>query len=56
MLLSKLKPIINRYEEISQKLADSASISDVKLLTELSKEQSSIEEITQKAKSYIATL
>ena len=56
MLLDKLKPIISRYEEISSKLADSASLSDVKLLTELSKEQSSIEEITQKAKQYISTL
>ena len=56
MLLSKLKPIINRYEEISQKLADSANISDVKLLTELSKEQSDLEEIALSAKRYIEIL
>lgn len=56
MLVTKLLPIIRRYDEISALLADSQVISDVKQLTTLSKEQSEIEEIAQAAKKYIQTL
>lgn len=56
MLVTKLLPIIKRYDEISTLLADSQIISDIKQLTTLSKEQSEIEEITQNAKEYIKTL
>ena len=56
MLVDKLTPIIARYDEISQQLLDSTIISDIKKLTQLSKEQSSIEEVTKKAKLYLQTL
>ncbi|PAF54263.1 peptide chain release factor 1 [Helicobacter sp. 13S00482-2] len=56
MLVQKLLPIIQRYDEISSLLANSDVIGDVKKLTSLSKEQSDIEEITQSAKEYIQVL
>lgn len=56
MLVEKLIPIIKRYDEISDLLADSHTISDIKKLTSLSKEQSEISEIVQKAREYIKTL
>ena len=56
MLVDKLTPIIARYDEISQQLLDSTISSDIKKLTQLSKEQSSIEEVTKKAKLYLQTL
>ena len=56
MLVSKLFPIIERYDEISRLLSDPQIIADVKQLTTLSKEQSEIEEIVCNAKEYILTL
>ena len=56
MLVAKLKPIISRYEEITQLLSTQEVISDVKTLTKLNKEQSDISEIVQNAKAYIQTL
>lgn len=56
MLVAKLKPIISRYEEITQLLSTQEVISDVKTLTKLNKEQSDISEIVQSAKAYIQTL
>lgn len=56
MLVQKLIPIIQRYDEISSLLSNSEVIADVKRLTSLSKEQSDIEEIAQNAKKYIQTL
>ena len=56
MLKEKLQPFIERYEEINQLLSSPDIASDVKRMTELSKEQSQIEPIVQKAKEYIKTL
>ncbi|PAF44039.1 peptide chain release factor 1 [Helicobacter sp. 11S02596-1] len=56
MLVEKLTPIIQRYDEISSLLIDTQVVSDIKKLTALSKEQSDIEPIAQSAKEYIATL
>lgn len=56
MLVQKLTPIIQRYDEISTLLLDPEIIKDIKKLTAFSKEQSDIEEITQTAKKYISTL
>ncbi len=56
MLVDKLTPIIARYDEISEQLLDSSITSDIKRLTSLSKEQSSIQEIVHNAKEYLATL
>ena len=52
MLQEKLKPFIQRYEEINQLLSSPEITQDIKKMTELSKEQSEIEPIVQKAKEY----
>ena len=56
MLVDKLLPIIKRYDEISSLLMDTQTLSDIKQLTSLSKEQSEIEEIATQAKTYIKVL
>ncbi|MDR0408212.1 MAG: peptide chain release factor 1 [Campylobacteraceae bacterium] len=53
MLKNKLLPFINRYSEISSLLSDINASSDIKKMAELSKEQASLEEIYEKADSYI---
>jgi len=52
MLSDKLTPFINRYNELSDMLSSPDIISDIKKMTELSKEQSSILAIVEKAKEY----
>ena len=52
MLKDKLQSFINRYEEINNLLISPDITSDIKRMTELSKEQSSIEPIVTKAKEY----
>lgn len=56
MLVEKLTPIILRYDEISSILSSPEIMTDIKQLTELSKEQSEIIDIAQNAKKYIHTL
>lgn len=56
MLSDTLRPIIVRYDEISDLLSRPEIVADVKQLTALSKEQSQIQEITQQARIYLATL
>jgi len=56
MLKNKLQPFIARYEEITNLLMSPEITSDIKRMTTLSKEQSSIEPIVQKAKAYIKVL
>jgi len=56
MLKTKLQPFIARYEEITKLLMDPNITSDIKKMTSLSKEQSNIEPIVQKAKEYIKVL
>ncbi|MEA1917252.1 MAG: peptide chain release factor 1 [Campylobacterota bacterium] len=56
MLSDKLNPFIKRYDELSDLLCSSEVISDVKKMTELSKEQSSIQKVYDKAKEYKAIL
>ncbi|MDR2099699.1 MAG: peptide chain release factor 1 [Campylobacteraceae bacterium] len=53
MLKNKLLPFINRYIELSSLLSDINISADIKKMTELSKEQASLEEIYTKAKNYI---
>ncbi|MFA7070479.1 MAG: peptide chain release factor 1, partial [Sulfurimonas sp.] len=48
----KLTPFINRYNELSQLLSSPDITQDIKRMTTLSKEQSSLEDIVQKAKEY----
>ncbi|MFA7069214.1 MAG: PCRF domain-containing protein, partial [Sulfurimonas sp.] len=52
MLADKLTPFINRYNELSQLLSSPDITQDIKRMTTLSKEQSSLEDIVQKAKEY----
>lgn len=53
MLQDKLQPFINRYNEIGEQLCLPDVTSDIKLMTTLSKEQSSLEDIVEKAKEYL---
>ena len=52
MLADKLTPFINRYNELSDMLSSPDITSDIKRMTELSKEQSSILPIVEKTKEY----
>jgi len=56
MLAEKLNPFINRYNELSDMLSSPDIASDIKRMTDLSKEQSSILPIVEKAKEYHALL
>ncbi len=56
MTQEKLQPFINRYNEINDLLISPDITSDIKKMTELSKEQSSIEPIVKKAQEYIQVL
>lgn len=56
MLADKLTPFINRYNELGEMLSSPDIVSDIKRMTELSKEQSSLAEIVEKAKEYKYTL
>jgi peptide chain release factor 1 len=56
MLQDKLQPFINRSEEINELLISPEITSDIKRMTDLSKEQASIAPIVNKAKEYIQLL
>lgn len=56
MLKDKLLPFLVRYEEISKLLSDPSIASNIARMTELSKEQSNLEPIKDKAQEYISTL
>lgn len=53
MLADKLQPFIDRYDEINNLLSSVDVISDIKRMTELSKEQSGISKIVSAAKQYL---
>ena len=55
MFREKLQPFIDRYEEINTLLSTQEIASDIKQMTELSKEQSSIAKLVEKAREYIET-
>ncbi|MEF3191423.1 MAG: peptide chain release factor 1 [Campylobacterales bacterium] len=52
MLMTKLEPVIARYEEIERELHRLSDGSDIKRLTELTKEQSQLHELVQTARHY----
>ncbi|GAA8328894.1 peptide chain release factor 1 [Helicobacter pylori] len=56
VLAEKLSSILKRYDELTALLSSAEVISDIKKLTELSKEQSSIEEISIASKEYLSVL
>ena len=53
MFREKLQPFIDRYEEINTLLSSPDIASDIKKMTDLSKEQSSISKLVEKAREYI---
>ncbi|GHH42369.1 peptide chain release factor 1 [Helicobacter pylori] len=56
ILAEKLSSILKRYDELTALLSSAEVISDIKKLTELSEEQSSIEEISIASKEYLSVL
>ena len=56
MLKDKLLPFIERYNELTTLLSSPGISSDIKNMTALSKEQSNIEKIKDKAQEYLLTL
>jgi peptide chain release factor 1 len=52
LLSEKLTPFIDRYNELSDLLSSPEIANDIKRMTELSKEQSSLQTIVDKAKEY----
>jgi len=55
MFKEKLQPFIDRYNELSELLSSPDIGSDIKRMTELSKEQSDLAALVEKAKLYIET-
>ena len=53
MLQTKLQPFLDRYDEITKLLSSPDISNDIKQMTKLSKEQSSLEEVVNKSKEYI---
>ena len=53
MFQEKLQPFIERYEEINRLLSSPEIAGDVKKMTELSKEQSSLAPLVEKAREYL---
>jgi peptide chain release factor 1 len=53
MFREKLQPFIDRYEEINRLLSTPEIATDVKQMTELSKEQSSLAPLVEKAREYL---
>jgi peptide chain release factor 1 len=56
MLLEKLKPFIEKYNEINKKLSSPEITQDIKQMTKLSREAKHLEEIVNKTKEYENTL
>ena len=56
MLKERLQPFIDRYNEISSLLSSPDIINDIKKMTEISKEQSSLEPLYKTASRYINTI
>jgi peptide chain release factor 1 len=55
MFKEKLQPFIDRHNEISELLSSPDIASDINRMTELSKEQSGLNDLVEKAKLYIET-
>ena len=53
MLKAKLQPFLDRYNEISDLLCSPEITSDIKEMTELSREQKGIEAVKEKAEEYL---
>jgi len=56
LLKNKLQPFLDRYDEITRLLSEPDVASDITKMTNLSKEQSKLEAIKDKANEYIQTI
>lgn len=56
MLVDRLKPFLKRYDEISESLSDPKILSDISLVTKLSKEQRTIEPVRNATLQYLEVL
>ena len=56
MLADRLEPFLKRYDEISESLSDPKILSDISLVTKLSKEQRSIEPVRNATLQYLEVL
>jgi peptide chain release factor 1 len=56
MFKEKLQPFIDRHDEISELLSSPDIASDINRMTELSKEQSGLNELVEKARLYLDTV
>jgi len=56
MLLEKLKPFVEKYNEINEKLSSPEITKDIKQMTKLSREARQLEDIVNKAKEYEKTV
>jgi peptide chain release factor 1 len=56
MFKEKLQPFIDRHNEITELLSSPDIASDINRMTELSKEQSNLNELVEKAKLYLQTV
>jgi len=56
LLKNKLQPFLDRYDEISRLLSQPDVSSDIKKMTELSKEQSRLQVMKEKADEYMQTI
>lgn len=56
MLVDKLQPFLDRYNELSKLLSDSNTTKDISKMAKLSKEQRSLESINNAANEYIQVL
>ncbi len=56
MLADRLKPFLKRYDEISESLSDPKILSDISLVTKLSKEQRGIEPVRNATLQYLEVL
>lgn len=56
MIVDKLLPLIERYDNINKELVKPEILSDVKLLSKLTKEQSDLSSLVERAKEYLGVL
>ena len=56
MIADKLRPFLDRYDELSRLLSDPSVTNDISNMTKLSKEQAGLEDIVDAAKSYLQAL
>ncbi|MDE5897172.1 MAG: PCRF domain-containing protein, partial [Clostridia bacterium] len=54
-MLDKLQTILERYEELSERLGDAATLADMSEWTRISRERAELEEVAEAYRSYLKT-